>query len=213
MKERQEKIERKLRKILNDADTQVRDHAKHFGKRFHEELRAQIQRREVTTAAESEVHKIWDETCVHLMSEMASLDRTTAVALLRSCGRGRAADSVQCAARSPGTAIAMELSEPAFTEHVLFPPVGAVENLAANSSRQAAGGAGAATSLLASVTPGRFAIRELSQRSARFSLLEDDPPMGLIRTWEELMSSFTKSKVAIEPSSAHSFSLEGVSRN
>lgn len=198
MKERQETIEKKLRKMLNDADAQVRDHAKHFGERFHEELGAQIQRREVNTAVESEVLKIWDETWDDLMRELGSLDRSTAEALLRSCGRGRAADSVQRASRSPGTAIAMELSEPAFTEHVLFPPVGAVENLAAYSSRHAAGGAAAATSLLASVTPGSFAVRELSQRSARFSLLEDDPPMGLIRTWEELMSSFTKSKVAIE---------------
>ena len=57
MKERQEKVERQLRKILKDADGQVRQHAEEFGKRFHQELHSQMDQRTAILAIEKEETK------------------------------------------------------------------------------------------------------------------------------------------------------------
>lgn len=130
-----------------------------------------------------------DRSIVRLRATLETLDLAVARRLLGLVGRTRAAAAVRRATRWQGVGIAIDLPEPLFTEHVLFPIPQTDEPLVAVAEHPTF----PATSSLELVTglfSGAATIRHIAERELELEMTMPTPD-GVRASWSDLAFAHT----------------------
>lgn len=137
----------------------------------------------------------WEELDRRLGVITAALDLATAQALLEATGRTRAAQGAVRAVRGP-SALAVEMTEPAFSEVALFPVLPSPVSIVVapeHSSRTP----GQALNLMAQLTPDQVRCLAISPDAVRIEVRGPDLADGVLDSFESMLRDFTGSRVTL----------------
>lgn len=195
-KERQAQLGKAIIPKLDELTSSVIQECDRMAGLFRAEIKQHHQDVTAELAVATRVVDGWELAQHELGTAVAELDAATARALLVQAGRRRVAEHVVRAVRSPA-ALAVEMSEPAFSEMALFPvhtsPVPIIV-----APRRSQPQAGQSLNLMAQLSPGRLTCIGVTRNAARFRVKGPAIADSFLDAWEALMSDFTESTITIE---------------
>ena len=211
LKNRREEVARQLRPMLQLAGDEAVSAAVEMTDAYRRAVAKAIESRRAALQGQESILQGWTQHRGRIRTHVSELDSATATGLLRMANRDRCSRAVVRAERSPGVAIAIELSEPAFTELALFPPAHVAERLLPAPRTLPTCPAGVALHLLIGLASGRVGVTQLRPETAELQLLDDRPPEGVLSAWADLLSTFARSDIQITCSEANTkaIKLEG----
>lgn len=193
--ERRQQLGEALKRSLDELSKKASEGASELASAHRLALR-KWRRTTYATLAEADRQIVgWQRLEQYLAVITSSLDLTTAQVLLEAAGRTRAAGGAVRAVRGP-SALAVEMTEPAFSEVALFPvspsPIPMV--VAPDHSSMTSG---QALNLMAQLAPGQARCVRLTPDAAVFEVAQPGLDDGVLHGWEALLSDFTRTRVAI----------------
>ena len=191
---RRRKIRDQLSPLLRELDEKLKKAGDGVRRAWLKAVDDELAHQLDAAAAMERVLVILERVAAEVEIALTKVDIEIAREILRKAGRDRAASAVTHATRWRGAGLAVELTEPAFSELVLFPTDDMVERILPTSAQASA--TASALQVIRSLTDHSVTVHKMEPDRLHITLGAPATP-GTREAWEALAQAHTSVRVRI----------------